>query len=156
MIELLFLVISIALVLICGIFVAAEFSFITVNRHQVERLALKGDRKAKGILHGLKTLSTQLSGAQVGITITNLAIGLLTEPAVAYYIEGPLLALGLSEKLVASLSITLAIVLASAVTMVFGELVPKKFAITKPLETAKFVQGVHRKFTWLMHFPILF
>ncbi len=156
MTELLFLLASIVLILVCGIFVAAEFSFVTVSRRQVERLAAKGDHQAQGILHGLKNLSTQLSGAQIGITITNLAIGLLAEPAVASFVEGPLALIGIPDPLITSVAVTLAIILASAATMVFGELIPKNLAITRPLETARFVQSTQRRFTWLMHYPILF
>jgi CBS domain containing-hemolysin-like protein len=154
MIELLLLIISLALVLACGLFVAAEFSFITVDRRQVERLAARRDVQAQGVLAGLKTLSTQLSGAQVGITLTNLLIGILAEPALAKLISGPLLALGLPEAVVTPIALILAVSLATVVTMIFGELVPKNLAVTKPLATAKFVQGVQRSFTWVMHYPI--
>ena len=47
-----------------------------------------------GLQQALRTLSTQLSGAQVGITVTNLAIGFLAEPAISDLIDGPLEALG--------------------------------------------------------------
>ncbi|MGR7002905.1 CNNM domain-containing protein [Yinghuangia aomiensis] len=58
-----------------GMFVAAEFSLITVERSQVEERARDGDRAAGRILKGLRTLSFQLSGAQLGITITSLVAG---------------------------------------------------------------------------------
>jgi len=47
-----------------------EFSFITVDRSTVERQAEAGDRRSAGLLKGLRSLSTQLSGAQLGITVT--------------------------------------------------------------------------------------
>ena len=74
-----------------GVFVAAEFSFVTVDRTKVARAAEEGDAPAAGVLQrALRSLSTQLSGAQVGITITNLAIGFLAEPAISELIDGPL------------------------------------------------------------------
>ncbi|MGH3423495.1 MAG: CNNM domain-containing protein, partial [Nocardioidaceae bacterium] len=81
MTEWLLLALSLLLMLACGVFVAAEFAFVTVDRASVERAAGSGDRRAGGTLHALRSLSTQLSGAQLGITITNLAIGILAEPA---------------------------------------------------------------------------
>ena len=81
--EWLLLAVSLALVLVCGLFVAAEFALVTVDQADVERAAAAGDRGAAGVLVALRTLSTQLSGAQVGITVTNLAIGFLAEPAIA-------------------------------------------------------------------------
>lgn len=142
------------LILACGVFVAAEFALIAVNRSTVERLAAKGDHGAQGIAHALKTLSTQLSSAQVGITITNLAIGFLAEPAIANLLEGPLTSLGISEDLIPGIAITTGLILATALTMIFGELVPKNIAISRPLTTAKFVQRPLLLFTRLMRYPI--
>jgi CBS domain containing-hemolysin-like protein len=146
LIELLLILVSLALVAACGAFVAAEFSFITADRASVERAAESGDRKARGVLAALRSLSTQLSAAQVGITATNLLIGFLAEPAIARLIDGPLESLGLSEGAARGGSVALALVLATGLTMVFGELVPKNLAITRPLETARSVQGFQRAF----------
>src|ERR1700748_1094153 len=141
MIELLLLAVSLVLVLGCAIFVAAEFALIAVNRTTVERLADKGDTKAKGAMHALTTLSTQLSSAQVGITITNLAIGFLAEPAIASLLHAPLTSLGLPAGAIPGVAVIAGIAVATVVTMVFGELVPKNIAISKPLATARFVQA---------------
>ncbi|MGO4295379.1 hemolysin family protein [Glutamicibacter sp. MCAF14] len=139
--------IAIILILGCGLFVAAEFSLITVNRSQVKQAAEKGDRRAAGVLKGMSTLSTQLSGAQLGITLTNLGIGFLAEPAIAALVVGPLQDFGLNQTLARSVSIGIALLLATILTMVFGELVPKNLAIAKPFETAKAVVGFQRGFS---------
>lgn len=154
MLELVLLGVSVLLVLACGLFVMAEFALITVNRPTVERLAAKGDSRAKGILQALQSLSTQLSSAQVGITITNLAIGFLAEPAMAHYLRGPLVAAGLPESSVPGIAITLGIVLATAFTMVFGELIPKNIAIAKPMAAAKRVQQPLLLFTTFIKYPL--
>lgn len=154
MIELLLLLVSILLVIACGIFVAAEFSLIASNRTTVERLAAKGDVKAQGVLRALTSLSTQLSSAQVGITITNLGIGFLAEPAIARLLEGPLISVGLPESSVPGISIIVGITLATIFTMIFGELIPKNLAIARPLATAKVVQGPQQFFTYVMRYPI--
>lgn len=139
--------IAIILILGCGLFVAAEFSLITVNRSQVKQAAEKGDRRAAGVLKGMETLSTQLSGAQLGITLTNLGIGFLAEPAIAALVVGPLQDFGLNQTLARSVSIGIALVLATILTMVFGELIPKNLAIAKPFATAKAVVGFQRGFS---------
>jgi CBS domain containing-hemolysin-like protein len=154
MVDLVVLLVALFLVAACGVFVAAEFSFITVNRTTVEHLAARGDRRAIGILGAIKSLSTQLSGAQVGISITSLAIGLLTEPVLARRFGGWLMAAGLSEPLVPLVAAAAGIGLATVVTMVFGELVPKYLGIAKPLALARIVQGPQRAFTRLMSWPI--
>src|SRR5690349_7518352 len=94
MTEWLLLGVSLLLVLGCGMFVAAEFAFVTVDRSQVDKAAAAGEPGAEGVQKALRSLSTQLSGAQVGITVTNLAIGFLAEPAIARLIDGPLESVG--------------------------------------------------------------
>ncbi len=150
MIELLLILVALALVVACGAFVAAEFAFVTVDRPSVERAARDGERGAEGVQQALRTLSTQLSAAQVGITLTNLLIGFLAEPSIARLIDGPLESAGLSGGAVTGVALVIALVLATGVTMLFGELVPKNLAIARPLATAKAVQGFQRGFTrWM-------
>jgi CBS domain containing-hemolysin-like protein len=154
MMELVLILVTVVLILACGIFVAAEFALLAVNRQTVERLAGKGDGPASGVLSALRTLSTQLSSAQVGITITNLAIGFLAEPVIARLLSPAILAIGLPEASVSGISIACGLIIATALTMVFGELVPKNLAIARPLATARFVQRPLLFFTAVMKFPI--
>ena len=152
--DLILLLVSVLLVLVCGAFVAAEFAFVTVDRASAERAAQSGDARAQGLAAALSTLSTQLSGAQVGITVTNLAIGFLAERSIAGLIEGPLKALGLPHGAVPSIAVTLALIIATAATMIYGELVPKNLAIANPLRVGRAVQGFQRGFTRAAAWPI--
>jgi CBS domain containing-hemolysin-like protein len=145
---------SLALILACGAFVAAEFAFITVDRRTVEDRAQRGEGWAKRLLAALQSLSTQLSGAQLGITITNLAIGFLAEPAIAHLLKSPLHAIGLGKSAVPAVAAAIALVLATAFTMLFGELVPKNLALASPLTTARRVTAFQRGFTRAMAYPI--
>ena len=154
MTEWLLLAGSLLLVLACGLFVAAEFAFVTVDRSQVDQAAAGGDAAAAGVQAALRALSTQLSGAQVGITVTNLAIGYLAEPAIARLVDDPLRAAGLAEGGVRPVSITLALLLSTFLTMVFGELVPKNLAIARPMGTARATQAWMRGFTAANKVPI--
>jgi len=147
MTQTLLLIAGVILLAGCGLFVAAEFALVTVDRSSVERAAQAGDRGARGTLKALRTLSTQLSGAQLGITLTNLGIGYLTQPAIADLLTGPLGRLGASHQLAEELSVALALVIATALTMVFGELVPKNLALARPLPTANRAQRFQRAFT---------
>ncbi len=146
--------ISLALILACGVFGAAEYSLVAVDRTTVEKAVESGDRRARGVLAALRTLSTQLSGAQIGVTLTNLAIGFLAEPALATLLAPPLTALGLPSGWVPVVSVTVAVVVATILTMILGELVPKKLGIAIPMQVAVATQAFIRHFTWLMTFPI--
>ncbi|MDQ3616254.1 MAG: hemolysin family protein [Actinomycetota bacterium] len=154
MTEWLLLIVAGGLVLACGGFVAAEFAIVTVDRSTVDSVAETGDRAAQGVQTALRSLSTQLSGAQLGITITNLAIGFLAEPAIAELVDGSLESSGVSNAAVGPIAIGIGLTLATMMTMVFGELVPKNLALAKPLATARATQAYQRGFTLGMRFPI--
>lgn len=138
----------------CGAFVAAEFSFVTVDRNQVDQAAAAGDQRAHRLRRALRSLSTQLSGAQVGITITNLAIGYLAEPAIAELIDEPLADLGVPEGAVTPIAVGIGLAVGTVLTMIFGELVPKNLAIARPLQVALATERFQSGFTALMRGPI--
>lgn len=150
----LLLIAALALVAACGFFVAAEISLITVDRASVHEAAEAGDPRAAGVRRALATLSTQLSGAQVGVTVTNLAVGFLAEPSIASLVEGPLRVLGVPHHAVGEVAVALGLATATAVTMVLGELIPKNLAIADPLRAARLTQGFQRRFTASMRWPI--
>ena len=145
--EWMLLIVALVLVLVCAIFVAAEFSFVTIDRPAIHAEAEDGNKRAKGVTKALKHLSTQLSGAQIGITITNLAIGFLAQPSIATLIAPLFQDFDWSDSTITGVSVTISLTLATAVTMIFGELIPKNIALALPLATAKAVQGFQRGFS---------
>ncbi|HEY3015337.1 MAG TPA: hemolysin family protein, partial [Nocardioides sp.] len=154
MTEWILLAVSLLLIFAAGVFVAAEFAFVTVDRNAVDRAAAKGDQAAAGVQKALRSLSTQLSGAQVGITITNLGIGFLAEPAIAAIVDGPLEAVGVPRSVVHGVAIAVGLTIGTVLTMIFGELVPKNLAIARPMPTARATQAFQRGFTAVMAWPI--
>ncbi|AWI31737.1 MULTISPECIES: hemolysin family protein [Streptomyces] len=147
MTEALLLLVALALTLACAVFVAAEFSLTTVERGELERAARAGDRGAESALKAVKRLTLQLSGAQLGITVTSLLIGMLAEPSVSALLRGPLEAVGLPAGAVPTVSTLLGVAISTVVLMVVGELVPKNWAISRPLAVARVVAGPQRGFT---------
>ncbi|RSS42421.1 hemolysin family protein [Streptomyces sp. WAC08241] len=147
MTEVLLLLVALLLSLACGAFVAAEFSLTTVERGELEAAAKRGERGAAGALKAVRSLTFQLSGAQLGITVTNLVVGMLSEPSIAALIKGPVEALGLSASVASSVALVLGTALSTVVLMVVGELVPKNWAISSPLAVAKVVATPQRVFT---------
>ncbi|UCM91437.1 hemolysin family protein [Streptomyces marincola] len=146
MTEILLLLVALALVLACAVFVAAEFSLTTLERGELERAARAGERGAEGALAAVRRLTFQLSGAQLGITVTSLVIGMLAEPSIATLLRGPLESAGLGDAS-GPVATVLGVVLSTIVLMVIGELVPKNWAISRPLAVAKVVAGPQRGFT---------
>ncbi|RKT56523.1 hemolysin family protein [Saccharothrix australiensis] len=155
LVSVLGLVAVVALTIGTFIAVAAEFSLTALERSTVEsHLATVGDAKARTVDKAHRSLSFQLSGAQLAITFTTLITGYIAEPAIARLVSPALTAVGLPEAVAAPVSLVVALALATALSMVFGELVPKNLAIAKPLETARAVAGVQAGFSavfrWLI------
>ena len=144
------------LILAHGFFVAGEFGLVAVDRNRVQQLAEDGNRRAASTLQALKNLSFQLSGAQLGITITSLVVGFIAEGTIGRVLEPLLEAVGLPEGSTLGISIVLALGLATAVEMVVGELVPKNVAIAKPTETALGVATLLRLYNALVKPLVLF
>ncbi|GCE38398.1 Magnesium and cobalt efflux protein CorC [Rhodococcus wratislaviensis] len=137
-----------------ALFVAAEFSLTALERSTVDAHARTGDRRARQVQHAHRTLSFQLSGAQLGITITTLITGYLSEPVLARFITPVLSAIGLSESAAAATSLVIALILATSFSMVFGELVPKNLAIAHPLPTARATAGMQAAFSLIFKWAI--
>ncbi|MER7829474.1 hemolysin family protein [Streptomyces sp. NPDC095602] len=147
MTEVLLLLVALLLALACGAFVAAEFSLTTIERSALERAVERGERGATGALKAVRSLTFQLSGAQLGITVTNLIVGMLAEPSVAKLISGPMRGLGMSPSVASSVALVIGTALSTVVLMVVGELVPKNWAISSPLAVAKVVATPQRVFS---------
>lgn len=145
--QLLLLAAAFVLILANAFFVAAEFGLVTVERPDAERAAARGDRRARGVTAALGELSFQLSGTQLGITLTSLLVGMLAEPALAALLRPPLAATGLPYGAASGVAVVTGMLLASAVQMVLGELVPKNWAVSRPLAVARFVAGPQRLFS---------
>ncbi|MCX4552473.1 hemolysin family protein [Streptomyces sp. NBC_01387] len=147
MTEVLLLIVALLLSLACGAFVAAEFSLTTVERSELEQAVDRGERGAASALRAVRGLTFQLSGAQLGITVTNLVIGMLAEPSIGKLIRGPVESLGLSSGAASSVGLVIGTALSTVFLMVVGELVPKNWAISSPLAVAKVVATPQRYFS---------
>lgn len=125
------LLLIIVLTAATGYFVAQEFGYVAVDRGKLRQLADDGDQAAARALTVTSRLSFMLSGAQLGITVTALLVGYVAEP----YLGGGLADLfgvaGLRESVSLPLSVVLALVIATVVQMVLGELAPKNLAIAR-------------------------
>lgn len=113
----------VALTVATGYFVAQEFAYMAVDRGRLQQLAEGGSKAADRAYRVTQKLSFMLSGAQFGITVTALLVG---------YVAEPLLGTGLGVPG----SMVIALVFATFVQMVLGELLPKNLAIARPEKLA--------------------
>jgi CBS domain containing-hemolysin-like protein len=133
-----------------ALFVAAEFSLTALERSTVDANAKTGDRRDLHVQRAHRTLSFQLSGAQLGISITTLATGYLAEPVVARLLRPALSALGLPNGVAGGIALALSLLIATSLSMVFGELVPKNLAVALPVGTARYAAGPQLVFSTLL------
>lgn len=139
----------VALIAANGLFVAVEFAFLTVNRNAVRAQETAGDRRAAILERSLTRTSTNLSGAQLGITVSSLVVGFLTGPSLGVLLTEGLDLTGMSRGVATGIATTAAFVIATISQMVFGELVPKNWAIAAPLRVARLVVHPQRVFMLL-------
>jgi len=130
-----------------GFFVASEFALVNLDRSDLEVRQERGERRLGSTIAALKITSTHLSSAQLGITLTTLLAGYTLEPAFSTWLAVPLSALGLAEPAVRVIATILAVTIATLLSMIIGELVPKNFALALPRATAKVVIPFQTIFT---------
>jgi len=138
--PLLGLVAVLVLIALNGIFVAGEFSLVAVDIERVEVMAEQGHRRARVVRKLLSRLSFHLGGAQLGITVTSLLLGFLAEDtigALLNFVPGVSLNPGPTRAVIA-------IAIAAVLQMIFGELVPKNLAISRPLGTGLWLGSILR------------
>ena len=147
--EWLLLGIGLLLTIGTGLFVASEFALVNLDRSDLEARRAKGESRLGMTIEALKITSTHLSSAQLGITLTTLLTGYTMEPAISSLLAEPLRALGLPEGAIRPVGATTAMIVATLLSMIIGELVPKNFALALPLATAKVVMPFQTAFTWV-------
>jgi len=118
-------------------FVAQEFAYMAVDRTRLAAQAASGDLAARRALAVTKRTSFMLSGAQLGITVTGLMVGYVAEPLVGKSLGMLLGGVGIPESIGISVGTILALLFATIVQMIFGELYPKNLAIANSEPMAK-------------------
>jgi CBS domain containing-hemolysin-like protein len=120
-----------------GYFVAQEFGYMAVDRSRLRARAAAGDRGARRALAVTGRTSFMLSGAQLGITVTGLLVGYVAEPLIGEGVGELLGVAGVPAGLGVAIGTAAALLLATVVQMVFGELFPKNLAIARPEPVAR-------------------
>lgn len=155
MLEWLLFGVSMLLIFGNGFFVAVEFSLISLDVPTVQRMVDNGDKGAKPVLKALKSLSTQLSSCQLGITLTALLTGFFLEPSLGRLLVVPLEPLlGDNEALAYSVSLTIAMIIGTALSMLIGELVPKNLSLARAMPIARALAPAQLVFTTIFR-PII-
>ena len=120
-----------ALIVLNGLFVAAEYALVSVRKTRVEELVARGVKGAKAVDSAVRNLSRSIAATQLGVTLSSIGIGFFGEPALAEVLDPPFRLLfgpwhGAVTHTVATV---LAFLLITFLHVVFGELIPKALAL---------------------------
>lgn len=126
------IIVILAIIAANGYFVAQEFAYMAVDWTRLAARAAEGDAAAKRALEVTKRTSFMLSGAQLGITVTGLLVGYVAEPLVGRSLGALLGGVGVPTEVGVAGGTIAALVLATIIQMIFGELYPKNLAIANP------------------------
>lgn len=137
-----------------GFFVAAEFALVAAKRHRLEEQAAHGSRAAAAALSGIKELSLMLAGAQLGITLCSLGLGVVSEPLIAGTLAPLFHTAGLPVAAAHAVAFVIALAIVTFLHMVLGEMAPKSWAIAHPERSATTLALPFRGFTLLVR-PVI-
>ncbi|MBU5344811.1 hemolysin family protein [Paenibacillus lautus] len=126
------------LVLLNGVFVAAEFSLVKMRQSRLTQLVSEGNRLAGIALKVNQKLDAYLSATQLGITLTSLGLGWIGEPAISELLVAPIMhSIGFTdERLIGTISVAVGFCIITFLHIVLGELAPKSLAIQRTEGTA--------------------
>lgn len=147
-IKWLMIVLGVLLTAGTAVFVAGEFALVALDPSVVDARAQAGDKRAGRVSKALRHLSTLLSGAQVGITLTTILLGYTMQAALNQLLS-QWLSPWLGQTLAATIAVVSALIIVNAFSMVFGELIPKNATLADPLAAAGFVTPFITGFTWI-------
>jgi len=141
----------IALVAANAFFVAAEFALVASRRTRIEAMIRRGDRKARTVRKAVTDLYRMLSATQLGITLTSILLGFVAEETVAHLFRDWFKALPAALEFLTrgGVASVVAVGMISFLHVVFGELVPKTWAITYPEATSRWVATPLILFSWI-------
>src|SRR6187431_610223 len=130
-----------------GLFVASEFALVNLDRADLEARRAAGESRLSITINALRITSTHLSSAQLGITLTTLLTGYAMEPAISSLLSPVLVSWGVPTAWVSPIAVLVGVSIATILSMILGELVPKNFALALPRQTAKVVLPFQVGFT---------
>jgi CBS domain containing-hemolysin-like protein len=140
-----------ALVLLNGLFVAAEFSLVAVRKTRIEELVKQGVPSARAVESAITNMDRSIAATQLGVTLASLALGWVSEPVLVDLFEPLFGFLRDNPRLVAahSVAVVTTFILITFMHVVFGELIPKTIALQTPDRTALWLARPFLVFTWL-------
>ena len=139
------------LILLNAVFSMSEIALVSARKVRLENLAEKGDKKAKLALELSSHPELFLSAVQIGMTLIAILTGVFSGERFGDYLEPYLLQLNITAPTAHTLSTTIVVIIVTFITIIFGELIPKRFGLLRSEKIAKAMAGPMRGFATLTH-----
>lgn len=132
------------LIVLNGLFVAAEFAIVAARKSRLQQLASTGNAGAGRVAAVLASSQTQdryIAVSQLGITLASVGLGMYGEKSIAEWLLEPLHQLGASDALAHTIALIIAVAALTYLHVVIGEMIPKALALQRPEATSLQVIG---------------
>lgn len=151
------IIILFLLFLINGLFVMSEIALVSARKTRLEIDAQSGYKGAKLALENANNPARILSTFQIAITLIGILTGVISGAEISGGMAGFLVSLGISQAAARSLGLTIVVILVTLISMLIGELVPKRIGLINPEGISKTlirpmiaVSYIIYPFTWLL------
>lgn len=148
------IVILLCLIFLNGLFVMSEIALVSARKPRLESLAEKGDRKAKTALDLSNNPEIFLSAAQIGITLIAILTGVYSGERFGKSLQPYVEKIEILRPYAATVATTLIVIIVTFLSIIFGELIPKRIGLLKAERIAKIVAGPMHVFAKIVH-PIV-
>jgi len=148
------IVILLCLILLNGLFVMSEIALVSARKSRLENLAEKGDRKARAALDLSNNPDIFLSAAQIGITLVAILTGVYSGERFGKSLQPYIEKIEILRPYAATIATTLIVIIVTFLSIIFGELIPKRIALLRAERIAKVVAKPMLVFAKITH-PIV-
>lgn len=143
------IIMILGLILVNSLFALAEFAIVSARKSRLERYAEEGRRNAQVALELARNPGDFLSTVQIGITLVGILAGAFGGALLSTSLAGLLLRLGVSPAYANSIALGVVVAAITLLSLVFGELVPKRLALSHPEKYALSLAGLMRSLSRL-------
>ena len=145
------IIILLALIFVNALFVISEISLVSVRKSRLEHQAEKGDERARRALDLSNNPEKFLSAAQIGITLIAILTGVYSGERFARYLQPSIEKISFLREYANGISTTIIVILVTFLSIIFGELIPKRIGLLRAERIAKLVAGPMNAFAKFTH-----
>lgn len=131
------IVILLGLILLNGLFVMSEIALVSARKSRLEAMSEKGDKKAESALKLANNPEIFLSAAQIGITLIAILTGVYSGERFGSYLQPVFERSEFLRPYADAIATSIIVIIVTFLSIIFGELIPKRFALINPEKIAK-------------------